>query len=294
MQARAFLAWLPFAGVVVLVGFILRAWLRPETPITLLLPLLGLATVVRFVLLAGGACWVYYGPMRDWVGAPQIQQAWPTRQQMKRELAWSVSTALVFTAMAGVVFVAARAGVTRILTTPPDAMEGLRLPLTVGAMLVVHDGYFYALHRFLHWGPLYRLAHQVHHRSTHPTPFAAFAFHPVEAVLEAGILPLLAFLLPWRPLDLGLFALASLSLNVLGHLGHEVFKPGWASHPLLGWLNSSTHHNMHHQYVRGHYGLYSNVWDRCFGTQRPDYLDRFSQVHGGAQEARLTSRSIPG
>lgn len=294
MRARALMAWLPFAGMVVLVGYLLRGWLRPETPALVLLPLLGVATVVRFTLLAGGACFVYYGPLGRWVGAPRIQQAWPTRGQMLRELTWSVSTALVFTGMAGLVFLAARAGVTRMLTTPPDAWEVLRLPVTVLAMLVLHDGYFYALHRALHWGPLFRLAHRVHHRSTHPTPLAAFAFHPIEAVLEAGILPLLVFLIPWRPLDLGLFALASLSLNVLGHLGHEVFRPDWARHRLLGWLNTSTHHNLHHQHVRGHYGLYTNIWDRCFGSQRPDYVARYEAVHGAPETVGLTAGQVPG
>jgi lathosterol oxidase len=35
---------------------------------------------------------------------------------------------------------------------------------------------------------------------------------------------------------------------------------------------------MHHQYFRGNYGLYFNIWDRMMGTNHPDYEKRFYAV----------------
>ncbi|MEB3299175.1 MAG: sterol desaturase family protein [Candidatus Sericytochromatia bacterium] len=279
MTARALWAWVPFFLAVVAVGALIRPILVDRPPVIVLGALLLLGTVVRYLLLAGGAWWVYYGPGRGWVGAPRIQSTWPDARQVRRELGWALSTMVIFAAAAFWVFVAVEAGHTAMIREAPDGIDFPRTLGTVVLMLVLHDLYFYVLHRFLHWGPLFRHIHRVHHRSTNPTPLAAFAFHPVEAVLEAAILPLLAFMIPWRPLDLALFAVATLSLNVLGHLGFEVFGPSWARHPVLGWLNTSTHHNLHHQLVRGHYGLYSNAWDRLFGSQRPDYVSLYESVH---------------
>ena len=56
-------------------------------------------------------------------------------------------------------------------------------------MIVLHDTYFYWTHRAMHWKPLFKWVHKTHHLSINPTPFAAYAFHPIEAVVEIGIIP---------------------------------------------------------------------------------------------------------
>ena len=47
----------------------------------------------------------------------------------------------------------------------------------------VHEVGFYFAHRFLHWPPLYRIAHQVHHRNTNPGPWSGLSMHPIEHVI---------------------------------------------------------------------------------------------------------------
>ncbi|MEZ0388978.1 MAG: sterol desaturase family protein, partial [Verrucomicrobium sp.] len=34
----------------------------------------------------------------------------------------------------------------------------------------------------------------------------------------------------------------------------------------------------HHEYYRGNYGLYFNVWDRLMGTNHEKYEERFAEV----------------
>jgi len=46
----------------------------------------------------------------------------------------------------------------------------------------------------MHHKKLFRWFHLVHHQSTNPSPWAAYAFHPLEAVVEAGIIAV--FFLP--------------------------------------------------------------------------------------------------
>ena len=42
--------------------------------------------------------------------------------------------------------------------------------------------HFYWIHRFLHWGPLYRLAHALHHRNVNVGPWSGMSMHPVEHI----------------------------------------------------------------------------------------------------------------
>jgi hypothetical protein len=51
------------------------------------------------------------------------------------------------------------------------------------------------------------------------------------------------------------------------------------------FLNTSTHHAMHHEAFRANYGLYFNIWDRLLGTNHPQYEQRFAAVTGPSVEA---------
>ncbi|MEO6039199.1 MAG: sterol desaturase family protein, partial [Saprospiraceae bacterium] len=153
------------------------------------------------------------------------------------------------------------------------------LLLSVPLLLLVHDAYFYWIHRLMHHPRLYRSVHLVHHRSVNPSPWAAYAFHPGEAVLEAGVIPLILLLIPVHPISFFAFITLMLWFNVYGHLGYELFPLRTYTHPLGRWLNSSVHHNLHHEKFNGNYGLYFNIWDRLCGTLRADSLEKVKAVH---------------
>jgi sterol desaturase/sphingolipid hydroxylase (fatty acid hydroxylase superfamily) len=51
---------------------------------------------------------------------------------------------------------------------------------------------------------------------------------------------------------------------------------------------------MHHESMRGNFGLYFNFWDRIMGTNHPGYEQRFAEVtgrirHGG--DETITERT---
>jgi len=47
--------------------------------------------------------------------------------------------------------------------------------------------HFFFVHRLIHWGPLYRWIHSVHHNSINPSPWSSLSMHPVEAFLYHAV-----------------------------------------------------------------------------------------------------------
>ena len=193
----------------------------------------------------------------------------PTRQIL-RELAWSLSSCTIFAVMDVAVVLLSVAGVmqARVLDSTPAWPEFVG---TVVALVLVHDTYFYWAHRLMHWRPIYHLAHATHHRSTRPTPFAAFAFHPVEAVIEYAFVPLIALVAPVHVMPLLVFGLVMTAMNVYAHLGVELMRRGFARRSPTRFLLTATHHDLHHTTPRYDFAFYFNVWDRLMGTLHPDY-----------------------
>ena len=150
--------------------------------------------------------------------------------------------------------------------------------LSILLMLFVHDTYFYWMHRLMHSPKLFKHIHLIHHKSTNPSPWAAYAFHPLEGVVEAGIIYPIAFLIPFHRSALMIFLAIMILYNVYGHLGFELYPKGFNKHPIGKWLNTSVNHNQHHKKFTGNYGLYFLFWDRWMGTLREDYDDAYATV----------------
>lgn len=145
-------------------------------------------------------------------------------------------------------------------------------------MLFIHDTYFYWVHRLMHHHWLFKMFHLVHHKSTNPSPWAAYAFHPLEAMMESLIFVIFLLTIPIHPIHLITFFVFSLVYNVYGHLGFEIYPTGFNKHWLGKWMNTSVSHNLHHQYFKGNYGLYFTFWDRLMGTLRTDYDSSFENL----------------
>lgn len=142
----------------------------------------------------------------------------------------------------------------------------------------MHDAYFYWTHRLIHHPRLFRFFHGVHHESHNPSPWAAYCFSPGEAVIQAGIFPLVALTMPIHPGAFAIFMLWQITFNIAGHTGYE-FHAKWLMDSWLGkFLNTPTNHIQHHDSFKGNFGLYFNFWDRWMGTNHPDYEKRFHEV----------------
>jgi sterol desaturase/sphingolipid hydroxylase (fatty acid hydroxylase superfamily) len=141
--------------------------------------------------------------------------------------------------------------------------------LSIPAMVFLHDSLFYWAHRAMHTRWLYARVHRLHHQSVHPTAFAAYSFHPWEALIEALITVPMFYVIPTHPLAILIFQTFSTAYNVYGHCGREFYGPGMAQHPLGRWINTSTAHAAHHYRGRHNYSFYFLCWDRWMGTLDP-------------------------
>lgn len=219
---------------------------------------------------------VYKWKRSEWF-ARKIQQSFPKASQILNEISYSALTSLLFGGMAVGVFFLRKMGYGQLYFDVSEYGWGY-LVFSFVFLIVAHDTYFYWMHRLMHHPKLYRRLHLVHHKSTNPTPYASFSFHPLESVLEFAIVPVLTLVLPIHATVFFLFTLWSIFFNILGHTGYEMMPKGFPNHPIFKWFNTSTHHNMHHRYARYNYGLYFNFWDRVMGTNHPEYEQYFEKV----------------
>lgn len=135
-------------------------------------------------------------------------------------------------------------------------------------LVLLHDAYFYWCHRLLHTRMLIGF-HDVHHRSTVPTPLSAMAMHPVEAVLEGLFVPIVAVLLHPPGAGFVAFFWAMIALNTIGHLGLRGVpllngRPG-----ITWWISESDRHLQHHITPDYNFGAYLACWDVAFKTMAP-------------------------
>ena len=233
----------------------------------------------RYLIFAGIAYLLYYVIKRqDWLYM-KIQQKFPERKQIWTEVVYSILTFVVFATVVVLIRYANLNGWIETKVYRHFAEHSIPYYIATTVFIIFfHDTYFYWMHRLMHYPLFYERIHKVHHLSKDPTPWAAFAFHPSEAILEIAFVPMLIFTIPLHFSSLLILSLWQIMFNVMGHLGYEVFPRGMVRHPLFKWLNTSTNHNMHHKYVRCNYGLYFNIWDRIMDTNHAKYEDLFEEV----------------
>jgi Delta7-sterol 5-desaturase len=219
----------------------------------------------------------YIWKRREWFYL-KIQQKFPSDKDLRREIGYSILTSFIFGLMAWLFIGTPIVKYTQFYRDISAHGIGW-LVLSVPLTLLVHDTYFYWMHRLMHHPKLYKKVHLVHHKSVNPSPWAAYAFHPSEAFIEAGIIPVLLFLMPLHPVSFLSFVTIMLWFNVYGHLGYELFPKKIYAHPLGRWLNTSIYHNQHHERFDGNYSLYFTFWDRFCGTLRTDAAAKVAEVH---------------
>ena len=232
----------------------------------------------RYFVIAGLAFMIFYFLVKKRTRYRKIQKKFPTNKDYAREIGYSIITIGIFALVPLVILHVPEITKHTFFYTRISEYGWFYFFLAFPIMFILHDTYFYWTHRLMHHRKLFRLFHLVHHHSTNPSPWAAYAFHPLEAFVEAGIFLVFLFAIPIHPLHLFIFFFFMIVYNVYGHLGYELYPKGFNRHWLGKWINTSVNHNQHHQFFKGNYGLYFLWWDRWMHTIRSDYDEEFEAV----------------
>ena len=245
--------------------------------------------VAEYLAFGIGAFALFWIVLHRVIAARQIARSrWPRLRQVLRELAFSMSSQILMSAVALYILIGTPQIISNMVTEPgwSDCLWIAVMPVV---LLVIEDAVFYWTHRAMHHPLLFRHVHALHHESHDPTPFTAFAFHPAEAVVQAlnGLtIAATLLVLPWHPVALGIFGLCQIAFNVIGHLGYEIYPAEWNRWPVLRWKTPGLHHYLHHQTVGCNYALYFRWWDKWCGTELQDFEARYDQIF-----ARPSARS---
>ena len=126
----------------------------------------------------------------------------------------------------------------------------------------IHEVHFFVIHRTIHWGPLYRFVHSVHHKSTNPSPWSSMSMHPVESTLYFGV-ALWCLVIPSHPI-VGVYLINIAGFGaIIGHIGFDQIRVTDGKS-----MNSHAYaHYLHHKYFEVNYSDNGTFpLDQIFGS----------------------------
>ena len=179
--------------------------------------------------------------------------------QVRDNMFWSLGSGVFFwTSYEALMFWAMANGWAPVLLWVDNPVWFIFLFLLTPIWISFH---FYWIHRLLHWPPVYKLAHALHHRNINVGPWSGLSMHPLEHLLFFSSI-LIHFLVPAHPLHI-LFHMQHQSLTAAtSHTGFENLLVKDSKTLALGTF----HHQLHHRYFEVNYGNLQMPWDKWFGS----------------------------
>ncbi|KAJ6083796.1 hypothetical protein N7467_007931 [Penicillium canescens] len=147
----------------------------------------------------------------------------------------------------------------------------------IAVFFVMEDTWHYFSHRALHWGPLYKAIHKIHHQYSAPFGLAAEYASPIEVmILGFGTVgcPILwcAVTGDLHILTMYIWIVLRLFQAIDAHSGYEF---PWSLHHFLPFWAGADHHDLHHEKFIGNYASSFRWWDYVLDTEyTPDALKR--------------------
>ncbi|MEM0934470.1 MAG: sterol desaturase family protein [Pseudomonadota bacterium] len=273
--------WFLISERLILVGiaFAVMVWTQPPLEVTKTLSLDWIAQIwLRNVLLftaITGALHLYFHHYRkqgdrlkfDKRPLSEKGKQFTLGGQVRDNMFWSLASGVtVWTAYEVLMFWAMGNGWAPVLTWAQSPIWFVALFFLIP---IWESFYFYWIHRLLHWPPLYKRVHSVHHRNVNVGPWSGLSMHPIEHVIFLGSV-LIHWIVPAHPVHI-LYHMQYLTLTAATtHTGFEGLVVKDKNRLALGTF----HHQMHHRYFECNYGSLEIPWDKVFGS-----------FHDGTEEA---------
>lgn len=135
--------------------------------------------------------------------------------------------------------------------------------------------HFYWVHRLLHWPPLYKRAHALHHRNVNVGPWSGISMHPLEHLLFYTNF-VIHFVVPSHPVHVLFHGYMQSVHPVFSHSGFDRLYLRGRERAKMG----DFFHQLHHRYFECNYGTVEMPWDRWFGS-----------FHDGSEAATRLTRA---
>ncbi|KAL4722991.1 C-4 sterol methyl oxidase [Fusarium chlamydosporum] len=134
---------------------------------------------------------------------------------------------------------------------------------------VLEDKWHYWSHRALHYGPLYKSIHKMHHTYSAPFGLAAEYASPIEtAILGLGVIGspivLLRIAGDFHLFTMYIWIILRLFQAIDAHSGYDF---PWSLRNFLPFWAGANHHDLHHEKFIGNYASSFCWWDYCLGTE---------------------------
>ncbi len=179
--------------------------------------------------------------------------------QVRDNVFWSLASGVFFWSLWEVLFLWAYAHGFAPLIAFADS------PVWFVALFVLipiwYSFYFYWIHRILHWPPLYKWVHSLHHRNINLGPWSGMAMHPVEHFFYLGSV-VIHFFIPSHPIHILFHLQFNVLISIFSHTGFEGLLVGDRKRVYLGYF----FHQLHHRYFECNYGTDEMPWDKWFNT----------------------------
>ena len=143
--------------------------------------------------------------------------------------------------------------------------------------------HFYWVHRLLHWPPLYKAGHYLHHRNINVGPWSGLSMHPLEHVLYFSC-ALIHWIVPSHPIHVIMNLQHAALTPAQGHAGFEAVVVN-EKYNLAG---ASYFHQLHHRYFECNYGEPDMPFDHWFGTNH----DGSTEAHTAMRAKRMARHNI--
>jgi lathosterol oxidase len=224
-------------------------------------------------------------------------------RQIPLELRTALSAIPLMAALTVPFFLAEVRGYSKLYSTPATAPFPLYNILQYPLFIAFTDFCIYWIHRGEHHPAVYKWLHKRHHRWIVPSPYASFAFHPVDGWAQSLPYHVFPFLCPLeKKAYLALFGFVTVWTVFIRAFPPYLFcfvlfcfGAGQSSHSLANSnsfcfaladdgeyitrsaiINGSACHTYHHLYFNYNYGQFTTLWDRLGGSYRepdPDLFD---------------------
>lgn len=175
------------------------------------------------------------------------------------------------------------------LTTSVPFPPVLKMAYQIAIFFFLEDTWHYWTHRALHWGPLYKNIHKIHHQYSAPFGLAAEYASPIEVmILGLGTVgsPILwcAITKDLHILTMYVWIVLRLFQAIDAHSGYEF---PWSLHHFLPFWAGADHHDVHHERFIGNYSSSFRWWDYVLDTESGPEASKRRRERALAKKAKM-------